>query len=77
MVGKFLKTYMRNNGIKQNHVAKEVGVTPQILGAMLNEQRKIEVTEFYGICKAMGADPTELAIQAGIYSREAKAAATA
>lgn len=68
MLGTFLKAYMRSHGIKQNHVAEEIGVTPQIMGAMLNEQRKIETSEFFGICKAMNADPTELAIQSGIYT---------
>lgn len=67
MVGTYLKAYMKENGIKQSFIAEKVNLSPQILGAMLNEQRKIEVTEFYSICAAIGADPTQMAINAGIY----------
>lgn len=67
MVGAYLKSYMKNNGIKQVFVSEKTGIRPQILGAMLNEQRKIEVSEFYDICAVMGINPTQLAIEAGIY----------
>lgn len=74
MVGAYLKAYMKEKGIKQSYVADKVGISPQILGAMLNEQRKIEVTEFYGICSAIDADPTQMAVNAGIYKMEEETA---
>lgn len=67
MIGAYLKAYMKEKGIKQSFIAEKINLSPQILGAMLNGQRKIEVTEFYAICSAMEADPTKLAISAGIY----------
>ena len=67
MLGNTLKECMKEKGIKQGFVAEKIGVSPQIMGQLLNGQRKIEVTEFYAICSAMEADPTELAIGAGIY----------
>ncbi len=68
MVGKYLKLYMKEKGIKQSYIAEKVNLSPQILGAVLKGQRKLEVSEFYSICIAMGADPTQIAINAGIYN---------
>ena len=70
MIGAFLKNYMKENGIKQVFVSEKTGIRPQILGAMLNGQRKVEATEFFKICEAMGANPTELAVAAGIYGEK-------
>lgn len=67
MVGAYLKLYMKEKGIKQSYVAEKVNLSPQILGAVLKGQRKLEVSEYYSICAAMGADPTQIAIGAGIY----------
>lgn len=53
MIGAYLKAYMKEKGIKQSFIAEKINLSPQILGAMLNGQRKIEVTEFYAICSAM------------------------
>lgn len=68
MVGAYLKAYMKEKGIKQSFVAEKINLSPQILSAMLNGQRKIEVKEYYAICSAMEANPTEIAIGAGIYN---------
>ena len=69
-MGTTLKTYMKRHGIKQQFVSDETGIRPQILGAMLNERRKIEVTEYYEICKAMGATPDAIAAEAGIWEQD-------
>lgn len=71
MIGAYIKAYMKDKGIKQSFVAEKINLSPQILGAMLNGQRKIEVAEFYAICSAMEADPTEIAVGAGIYRQQA------
>ena len=69
-MGNTLKTYMKRHGIKQQFVSDETGIRPQILGAMLNEKRKIEVTEYYEICKAMRANPDAIAAEAGIWEQD-------
>lgn len=74
VVGALVKQYMKENGIKQSHVAEKIGMSPQVLGQILNENRKIEVTEYCDLCMAIGVDISELAIKAGIYKKEAAAA---
>lgn len=69
-MGTTLKTYMKRHGIKQQFVSDETGIRPQILGAMLNERRKIEVTEYYEICKAIKANPDAIAAEAGIWEQD-------
>lgn len=78
MVGALAKQYMKENGIKQSYVAEKMGMPPQVLGQILNENRKIEVTEYCELCMALGIDISELAIKAGIYkAKEQEAAAVA
>lgn len=72
-MGTTLKTYMKRHGIKQQFVSDETGIRPQILGAMLNERRKIEVTEYYEICKAIKANPDAIAAEAGIWQQDKEA----
>ena len=43
MIGAYLKAYMKEKGIKQSFIAEKINLSPQILGAMLNGQRKIGV----------------------------------
>lgn len=69
-MGTTLKTYMKRHGIKQQFVSNETGIRPQILGAMLNEKRKIEVTEYYEICKAIKANPDAIAAEVGIWEQD-------
>ena len=38
MVGIYLKSYMREKGIKQSYIAEKVNLSPQILGAVLKGQ---------------------------------------
>lgn len=67
-IGEYIKQYMKDKGIKQIYVAEKIGISPQVLGTMLNGTRKIEITEFFKICEAMQADPLAIAIAAGIYN---------
>lgn len=73
MLGSTLKEYMHDNGIKQVFVSEKTGMSPQTLGQILNEQRKIEVSEFFKICEAVGIDPLECAEIEGIYKKKMKA----
>lgn len=75
MLGALAKEYMRQNGIKQSYVAEKMGISPQILGQILNGNRKIEAKEFFDLCEAIGVDAAEFAQSAGIYRKKAQAAA--
>ena len=68
MIGTYLKDYMDKNGIKPVFIAEKTGICPQILGAMLNGQKKIEIVEYYDICAAMGTNPIEIALASGCYA---------
>lgn len=74
MLGMLIKEYMRSNGIKQSYVAEKIGMSPQVLGQILNGNRKIEAKEFFDICEAIGVDAAEFARTAGIYKRQQAAA---
>ncbi len=53
MLGKMIKTYISDNGLKQKKIAEDAGMTPQALNDVLNERRKVEATEYFDICKAL------------------------
>lgn len=76
-IGRYLKDAIEGKGLKQSHIAKAIGITPQIFGQILAEKRKIEISEFYDICTAIGEDPTEVAIATGIYKPPQRKEATA
>lgn len=69
-VGKYLKSIIDHKGLKQSHVAEMVGMTPQILGQIMAGRRRIEVSEYYSICVAIGENPTMVAIECGLYAPE-------
>ena len=68
MIGTYLKDYMEKNDIKQMLISEKTGICPQILGAMLNGQKKMGITEYYDICAAMGKNPVEIALASGCYA---------
>lgn len=67
MLAEILKEYIKEKGIKQSFIAEKIEMSPQILGQLLNGQRKIEVSEYFRICNAIEMDPIECAERAGIY----------
>ncbi len=71
MLGTLIKEYMKENGIKQSYVADRIGTSPQILGTILNEKRKLEATEFFKLCDVIGADAANMATTAGLYTQKA------
>lgn len=71
MLGTLIKEYMKENGIKQSYVADKIGTSPQILGTILNEKRKLEAVEFFKLCDAIGADAADMATIAGLYTQQA------
>ena len=67
MLAVILKEYIKEKGIKQSFIAEKIEMSPQVLGQLLNGQRKIEVSEYFRICNAIEMDPIECAERAGIY----------
>ena len=67
MLGTYLNQYMKQNGIQQRFISEKTGIQPEVLVAMLEGRRKMEVAEYYDICAAMGVSPTGIASEAGIY----------
>lgn len=53
MLGVIIKKYMTEKGIKQTFLAEKMGVSSQVINAILNENRKIEAYEYFEICKAL------------------------
>lgn len=53
MLGKIIKTYIEENGLKQKKIAEDSGMTQQALSDVLNERRKIEATEYFNLCRAL------------------------
>lgn len=49
--------YITDNGIKQAFICQQTGISKNALSAMLNSQRKMSVSEFEQICRALKARP--------------------
>lgn len=73
MLGSTLKTYMKKRGIMQTYVASVTKIPPQVLGQILNENRKLEASEYFKICSAVNADPVRLAEESGIWEQDKEA----
>ena len=56
MVGQRIKSYLVENGIKQTFLSEKTGIPNPILSVMLSGGRKINITEYYQICKALKVD---------------------
>lgn len=52
-IGKKIQDYLRENGIKQSFVAERSGLTDSIISDICNDKRKVDVIEYYKICKAL------------------------
>ena len=53
MVGKNIKIYLKENGIKQNYVAQKVGIPAATLNAMLLERQKLPAETYMKICSVL------------------------
>ena len=54
LLGKKIKEYMNEKGIKQTFLVEKTGLSTQTVNSILNGNRKIEATEYYEICRALG-----------------------
>ena len=53
MVGKKIKQYLVDNGIKQTFLAEKTGLSQMVISDICNRDRKIDVVEYAKICKAL------------------------
>lgn len=53
MVGKKIKEYLSENGIKQTFLAEKTGLSDSIISDICIHDRKIDCIEYYRICKAL------------------------
>ena len=53
MVGKRIKEYLVDNGIKQSFLAEKTGLSPMVISDICNKDRKIDVVEYEAICSAL------------------------
>lgn len=53
MIGKKIKIYLENKGIKQKFVADKTGLSESAMSDICNEKRKVDAVEYYLICKAL------------------------
>lgn len=64
MVGKRIKEYLVSNGIKQAFIAEKTGLKPMVVSDICNGVRKIDIVEYYKICKALNV-PLETFVEEG------------
>jgi transcriptional regulator with XRE-family HTH domain len=53
LLGKKIKTYLDENGIKYSYLAEKTKIPMNIISPMLNEKREIKATEYFLICNAL------------------------
>ena len=53
MVGKKIKQYLEEKGIKQAFLAEKIGVTTSQMNLVLNKGRKIDCVTYYKICRVL------------------------
>lgn len=54
MLGALIGDYIKSKGITQVKVAADAGISSQTLNDIIHGRRRIEVTEYFSICKALG-----------------------
>lgn len=62
MVGERIKNYLKDNGIKQTFLAEKTGLTNSKISDICINDRKIDVVDYYKICKALNL-PLEYFLQ--------------
>lgn len=55
-VGERIGLYLSQNGIKQSFLAEKTGIPDSVISTIVNKGRKIEVMEYYKICKALNVE---------------------
>ncbi len=60
MVNERVRAAVTDSGLKQKFIAERIGVTEPTFSAMLSGGRKIDVDEFFGLCRVLKKSPDEL-----------------
>ncbi len=55
-MGEKIKKYLDEHGIKRTFLAEKSGISLSILNEIMLRGRRIECTEYYRICEALGLD---------------------
>lgn len=71
MIGAKIRAFIKEKGLKQTFIAKAAGLSDSALSDILIHDRKIEVTEYVGICIALGV-PLEFFVKDIIEEKEEK-----
>jgi transcriptional regulator with XRE-family HTH domain len=53
MVNEAIYTYLKENGIRQSHLASKSGIHQPKLSQSLNGKRKLSPEEYFSICRAL------------------------
>lgn len=53
MVGKRIKEYLTERGIKQTFLAQKTGLGDAVMSDICNDNRRIDCIEYYRICRAL------------------------
>lgn len=53
MVGERIKEYLVANGIKQNYIAEQAGISPARMSNICNRNTMIDCVTYYRICQAL------------------------
>lgn len=56
MVGKRIKAYLTENGIKQSFLSEKTGISNDVLSKILSGARDLKVVEYARICRALKVD---------------------
>ena len=53
-MGEKIRAYLDSHGIKQTFLAEKTGLAYSVISDICSKGRRIEVTEYQKICKALG-----------------------
>lgn len=53
MLGKRIKAYLDEHGIRYTYVSEKTNIPLNILSPMLNGKREVKATEYFTICNAL------------------------
>lgn len=65
-----LKEYLNDRGISQAHVSRESGIQQDLLWRALNGRRKMSITEYIDICRAIKQPPEDVMKELYLYISE-------
>lgn len=60
MVNESIRAAVVDSGLKQRFIAEAIGMSEPTLSAVLSGKRKVDVDEFFRLCKVLNKSPNEL-----------------